>query len=104
MSWPVSTTYSIVSSIAGVGIAIGGFDAPNWGWNGASGLAAIWAGLGIAPMLAGAFAAVCFLMVKFMVLRTSNPLRNGFFAGPLLFFLVTAICTMSIIYVSKAFS
>lgn len=33
MSWPVSTTYSIVSAITGVGIAVGGFDAPHWGWN-----------------------------------------------------------------------
>lgn len=44
-SWPVSTTYSIVSAVVGVGIATGGWDAPRWGWNGAKGLAAIWAGM-----------------------------------------------------------
>ena len=44
-SWPVSTTYSIVSAITGVGIATGGWDAPKWGWNNAKGLAAIWSGL-----------------------------------------------------------
>jgi sodium-dependent phosphate transporter len=58
MGWPVSTTYSIVSAVAGVGIAAGGFDAPNWGWNGGKGLGAIFGGLVIAPALAAGFAAV----------------------------------------------
>lgn len=34
LSWPVSTTYSIVSALAGVGVAVGGKDAVQWGWNG----------------------------------------------------------------------
>lgn len=45
MSWPVSTTYSIIAAIAGVGVAVGGADAVVWGWNGGKGLGAIWAGL-----------------------------------------------------------
>ncbi len=44
-SWPVSTTYSIVSAIAGVGVAIGGKDAVNWGWNNGKGLSTIFAGM-----------------------------------------------------------
>lgn len=35
--WPVSTTYSIVSALLGVGVATGGWDAPRWGWNGGKG-------------------------------------------------------------------
>lgn len=100
MGWPVSATYSIVSAILGVGIATGGWDTPVWGWNGAKGLAAIWAGLVIAPALAAGFAAVSYLLVKFLVLRNSNPVRMGLIAGPFFFFLVVAVCTMSIIYVS----
>lgn len=32
-AWPVSTTYSIVSALAGVGVAAGGSGAVTWGWN-----------------------------------------------------------------------
>lgn len=39
-SWPVSTTYSIVSALAGVGVAVGGPKAVQWGWNGGKGLGA----------------------------------------------------------------
>ena len=49
-SWPVSTTYSIVSAIAGVGVALGGIVAPNWGWNGGKGIATIFAGFGIGEL------------------------------------------------------
>ena len=43
--WPVSTTYSIVSAVAGVGVAVGGADSVNWGWNDGKGLATIFAGI-----------------------------------------------------------
>ena len=36
-SWPVSTTYSIVSALAGVGVALGGADSVQWGWNNGKG-------------------------------------------------------------------
>lgn len=77
---------------------MGGFGAPNWGWNNANGLAAIWAGLVIAPALAAAFAAIVYLLVKFIVLKNKNPTRMGLYTGPFWFFLVAAVCTMSIIY------
>lgn len=51
MSWPVSSTYSIVSALAGVGVAIGGPNAPNWGWNNGKGLATIFAGFFIGASL-----------------------------------------------------
>ncbi|KAI5453621.1 hypothetical protein NCC49_005444 [Naganishia albida] len=98
MSWPVSTTYSIVSAVLGVGIAVGGFDAPSWGWNGGQGMAAIWGGLVIAPAMAGAFGAICFLLVKFIVLKREDSTRWGLITGPFWFFLVACVLTMSIIY------
>ena len=42
-SWPVSTTYSIVSALAGVGVAVGGADSVQWGWNGGKGVGTIFA-------------------------------------------------------------
>jgi sodium-dependent phosphate transporter len=64
MSWPVSTTYSsefiwtlfldrerliwriaVVAAVAGVGVALGGPESVNWGWNNGKGLATIFSGL-----------------------------------------------------------
>ncbi|KAK4049417.1 hypothetical protein OIV83_004150 [Microbotryomycetes sp. JL201] len=98
MSWPVSTTYSIVSAVAGAGVAVGGSDAVNWGWNNGKGLATIFAGFGIAPAIAAGFAAVAYLMVKFGVLMRKNPLPYALASGPLVFFTVVCVMTMSIIY------
>ncbi|GAA5836496.1 hypothetical protein JCM11251_007093 [Rhodosporidiobolus azoricus] len=98
LSWPVSTTYSIVSAIAGVGVATGGANSVNWGWNGGKGLATIFAGFGIAPAIAGGFGAVLYLLVKFVVLARKNPVPWALAAGPFVFFLASAVMTMAIIY------
>lgn len=93
-SWPVSTTYSIVSALAGVGVAVGGAGAVQWGWNNGKGLGAIWAGMVIAPCLAGAFAAIVFLLTKYLVLKRKNSVRAALIAGPIYFFGVACILTM----------
>jgi sodium-dependent phosphate transporter len=97
-SWPVSTTYSIVSALAGVGVALGGKDAVNWGWNGGKGLATIFAGMGIAPGMAGGFAAIVFLITKYVVLVRKDSTKWGLIMGPIYFFAVAAILTLSIVY------
>ncbi|GAA5990591.1 hypothetical protein JCM10908_003144 [Rhodotorula pacifica] len=98
LSWPVSTTYSIVSAVAGVGVALGGADAVQWGWNGGKGLATIFAGFGIAPALAGAFGAIVYLLVKFLVLARRNPFPYALASGPLVFFTAAAVMTLAIVY------
>lgn len=98
LSWPVSTTYSIVSAVTGVGIATAGWDAPKWGWNNAKGLAAIWSGLIIAPTLSACIAAILYCFVKFGVLLRSNSARWGLITAPLFFFLVGAVLTLAIVY------
>ena len=95
-SWPVSTTYSLVSALAGVGIAVGGWDAPSWGWNGGKGLATIWAGMIIAPALAGGFGAVVYLITKYAVLERKNSVKAAMIMSPFYFFTVIAVLTMSI--------
>ncbi|KAF9023893.1 putative Sodium:inorganic phosphate symporter [Hymenopellis radicata] len=97
-SWPVSTTYSIVSAMAGIGVAVGGKDAVNWGWNDGKGLATIFAGFLIAPGISAVFAAIIYLLTKYLVLVRKNSLRAGFIAAPVFFFTVTAILTMVIVY------
>lgn len=98
MSFPVSTTYSIVSAVAGVGVAVAGANQVQWGWNDGKGLGAIFAGLGLAPALAGGFAAVLYLLVKFVVLVRKDPVRWAIYTGPFFFFTAVAVSTMSIIY------
>lgn len=98
MSFPVSTTYSIVAAVAGVGVATAGADSVIWGWNGGKGIAAIFAGLLLAPALAAGFGAVLYLLVKFIVLQRKDAVRWSIYTGPFFFFLASAVCTMSIIY------
>ncbi|GAA5854926.1 hypothetical protein JCM8547_004122 [Rhodosporidiobolus lusitaniae] len=98
MSWPVSTTYSIVSAVAGVGVATAGADSVQWGWNDGKGLATIFAGFIIAPAIAGGFGAVLYLLVKFGVLMRKNPVPYALACGPLVFFLTAAVMTMAIVF------
>lgn len=61
-SWPVSTTYSIISAVAGVGVALAGPNSVNWGWNGGKGLATIFAGFFVGMSSANSIA-ICILTV-----------------------------------------
>lgn len=98
MAFPVSTTYSIVAAVAGVGVAVAGADQVQWGWNGGKGLGAIFAGLGMAPAIAAAFASIIYLLVKFVVFMRKDPVRWAIWTGPFFFFTAAAVATMSIIY------
>ncbi|KAK9469726.1 phosphate transporter [Lipomyces arxii] len=93
---PVSTTHSIVGAIIGVGIAAIGADNVHWGWSGFSQIVASWF---IAPAVAGCFAAILFLITKFLVLdRGDKALRNAFYVIPLYFCFTTAILSLVIVW------
>jgi sodium-dependent phosphate transporter len=77
-SWPVSTTYSLVSALAGVGVAVAGPKGVQWGWNGGKGLATIFAGFGIAPAVSAGFASAIYLITKFAVLDRKNSVRSEY--------------------------
>lgn len=97
-SWPVSTTYSIVSALAGVGVALDGPSAVQWGWNNGKGLATIFAGFGIAPAISAGFGAIVYLITKYAVLERKNSVKAGLMISPFYFFTVVAVLTMSIVY------
>ena len=63
----VSSTYSLISAVAGVGVATVGASGVQWGWNGGQGLGAIFAGLAMAPAIAGGFGATIFMLIKVVV-------------------------------------
>ncbi|EFA81003.1 sodium/phosphate symporter [Heterostelium album PN500] len=94
----VSSTYSLISSIAGVGIATVGWKKVQWGWNKGKGLGAIFAGLGMAPLASAGFAAIIFMLIKCVVLIRKDPLPWAVYTSPFFFLITGTICSLSIVY------
>jgi sodium-dependent phosphate transporter len=94
----VSSTYSLISSVAGVGVATVGASKVQWGWNKGKGLGAIFAGLAIAPMAAACFGASTFMLIKVIVHMRSNPIPWSVYTSPFFFLVAATICTLSIVY------
>ncbi|TWU77447.1 hypothetical protein ED733_006778 [Metarhizium rileyi] len=94
----VSSTYSLVSAVAGVGVATVGASKVQWGWNDGKGLGAIFAGLGMAPVISGGFAATIFMLIKLVVHMRKNPVPWAVYTSPFFFLIAATICTLSIVY------
>lgn len=94
----VSSTYSLVSSIAGVGVATVGVNGVQWGWNKGSGLGAIFAGLCMAPLISAGFGAVIFMLIKLVVHTRTNPVPWAVYTSPFFFLIAGTICSLSIVY------
>lgn len=94
----VSSTYSLVSAVAGVGVATVGASQVQWGWNKGKGLGAIFAGLGMAPAISACFGAAIFLLIKFIVHVRKNPVPWAIYTSPFFFLIAGTICTLSIVY------
>ncbi|KAJ5629399.1 hypothetical protein N7528_003056 [Penicillium herquei] len=94
----VSSTYSLISAVAGVGVATAGASQVQWGWNDGKGLGAIFAGLGMAPVISGCFAAIIFMLIKVIVHMRRNPVPWAVYSAPLWFLVAATICTLSIVY------
>ncbi|CAK1357593.1 Phosphate-repressible phosphate permease pho-4 [Cercospora beticola] len=94
----VSSTYSLVSSIAGVGVAAVGASDVQWGWSGGSGLGAIFAGLVMAPVASGIFGAIIFSLIKYLVHVRTNPVPWAVWSSPFFFLIAGTVCTLSIVY------
>lgn len=94
----VSSTYSLISAVAGVGIATVGASKVQWGWNDGKGLGAIFAGLGMAPLISAGFAATIFLLIKFTVHARRNPTPWAVWTAPFFFLIAGTVCTLSIVY------
>ena len=94
----VSSTYSLISSVAGVGVATVGASKVQWGWNGGKGLGAIFAGLGMAPAISAGFGATIFMLIKVIVHMRKNPVPWAVWTSPFFFLIAGTICTLSIVY------
>ncbi|KAH6612216.1 phosphate transporter [Chaetomium sp. MPI-SDFR-AT-0129] len=94
----VSSTYSLVSSIAGVGVAAVGASKVQWGWADGQGLGAIFAGLAMAPFISACFAAITFMLIKVTVHMRKNPVPWAVYTSPFFFLIAGTVCTLSIVY------
>ena len=94
----VSSTYSLISAVAGVGVATVGVSNVQWGWYGGKGLGAIFAGLGMAPIIAGGFGATIFMLIKLVVHVRKNPVPWAIYTSPFFFLIAGTVCTLSIVY------
>ncbi|KAM7187439.1 phosphate transporter [Naviculisporaceae sp. PSN 640] len=94
----VSSTYSLVSAVAGVGVATVGASQVQWGWNDGKGLGAIFAGLGMAPAISAAFGAIIFMLIKLVVHVRKNPVPWAVYSSPFFFLIAGTVCTLSIVY------
>ncbi|KAH8892578.1 putative sodium/phosphate symporter [Thozetella sp. PMI_491] len=94
----VSSTYSLISAVAGVGVAVGGASKVQWGWNDGKGLGAIFAGLGMAPAISAGFAATIFMLIKLIVHMRKEPVKWAVYTSPFWFLIAATICTLSIVY------
>ncbi|KAJ9131344.1 putative sodium/phosphate symporter [Pleurostoma richardsiae] len=94
----VSSTYSLISAVAGVGVATVGAAQVQWGWNNGKGLGAIFAGLGMAPAISAGFAATIFMLIKAVVHMRKNPVPWAVWTSPFFFLIAGTICTLSIVY------
>jgi inorganic phosphate transporter, PiT family len=87
--WPVSTTHTIVGSIAGFG-AIGiGVDVVQWGK-----LSSIVASWFVSQLVGGTIALVLMLSIQKLILNKDDPVRAARFWGPFYIFLVGWIVSL----------
>lgn len=94
----VSSTYSLISAVAGVGVATAGARNVQWGWNKGSGLGAIFSGLAMAPFVSAVFAAIIFMLIKGVVHMRRNPVPWAVWTSPFFFLIAGTVCSLSIVY------
>ncbi|PGH16192.1 hypothetical protein AJ79_01959 [Helicocarpus griseus UAMH5409] len=94
----VSSTYSLISAVAGVGVATVGASQVQWGWNNGKGLGAIFAGLGMAPAISAGFGATIFMLIKLVVHIRKTPVPWALYSSPFFFLIAGTVCTLSIVY------
>jgi inorganic phosphate transporter, PiT family len=91
--WPVSTTHSIVGSVLGFGIVVGGMEAANWGKVGE--IVSSWV---ISPLLSGTIAFLIFRLIRRKIFFSNNPVKSAKKLTPYLVFFVFMILTLVMVF------
>ncbi|MDF1526677.1 MAG: inorganic phosphate transporter [bacterium] len=90
---PVSTTHSIIGSIVGFGLLVGGVSAIHWGK-----LLSVVMSWVISPLCGGLMGWATFTFIKRTVLTSWNPVRAARKIVPILIFPVATILVLSMLY------
>jgi PiT family inorganic phosphate transporter len=90
---PVSTTHSIIGSIVGFGLLVGGVSAIHWGK-----LLSVVMSWVISPLCGGLIGWATFTFIKRTVLTSWNPVRAARKIVPILIFPVATILVLSMLY------
>ncbi len=91
--WPVSTTHSIVGSVLGFGVVVGGMEAANWGKVGE--IVSSWV---ISPVLSGVIAYLVFNVIRKKIFYSDNPVQAAKKLTPWLVFFVFVILTLVMVF------
>ncbi len=91
--WPVSTTHSIVGSVIGFGVVVGGFHSVEWSKVGS--IVASWV---VSPLLSGTLAFIIFSFLRRQIYYQDNPIRSAKRVVPPLVFLVFVILTLAMVF------
>ena len=91
--WPVSTTHSIVGSILGFGILIGGVKAIHWGK-----IISITMSWVISPVLSATIAFILFNILRYKIYYQPDPLKATKKLAPYLIFSVFFVLTLVLLF------
>lgn len=91
--WPVSTTHSIVGSVIGVGILIGGFYSIRW--EKVLGIILSWV---ISPLSGGLIAFILLKIIQKVIINDKYPLKQMYRFMPFISFYVAFILTLATVY------
>ncbi len=91
--WPVSTTHSIVGSVLGFGVVVGGFHAADWGK-----VASIVASWVVSPLLSGTIAFIVFTLIRRIIYYDDDPIKAAKRFTPPIVFVVFLILTLAMVF------
>ncbi|MFQ5823203.1 MAG: inorganic phosphate transporter [bacterium] len=91
--WPVSTTHSIVGSIIGFGVVVGGMHAIHWDKVGS--IVASWV---VSPFLSATISFLIFSLLRRKIFYALNPVEAAKKLTPFLVFCVLAILTLVMVF------
>jgi len=91
--WPVSTTHSIVGSVLGFGVVVGGLHAADWGKVGS--IAASWV---VSPLMSGTLAFLIFKLIRRLIYFNHQPIKAAKRVTPFIVFIVFFILTLAMVF------
>lgn len=103
LNLPVSTTHSIIGALIGTALVYDGKSAVVWvsdgsGLNKMKGVVGVILSWFISPILSAIFSVILFIIVRTLVLRSRNPVKNGFVFLPIFYTFTVAVTIFFIIY------